>query len=37
VLLEGQRVYPKRLLGMGFTFKFPTMESALDDLMKNSK
>lgn len=33
VLLEGQRVYPKRLLDMGFSFRFPTIEAALDDLM----
>ncbi|NPV66410.1 MAG: TIGR01777 family protein [Anaerolineae bacterium] len=33
VLLEGQRVIPARLQEMGFTFNFPTVESALKDLI----
>jgi uncharacterized protein (TIGR01777 family) len=36
VLLDGQRVYPQRLLEMGFSFRFPTIEDALDDLMKTA-
>jgi NAD dependent epimerase/dehydratase family enzyme len=35
-LLDGQRVYPQRLLEMGFSFAFPTIEVALDDLMKTT-
>jgi uncharacterized protein (TIGR01777 family) len=34
VLLEGQRAFPKRLLELGFTFRFPDAESALRDLLK---
>ena len=33
VLLNGQRVYPKRLLDNSFEFSFPTVESVLDDLI----
>ena len=33
VLLEGQRAVPKRLLEMGFTFRFPEVMSALADLL----
>ena len=33
VILKGQRVFPKRLLDAGFTFKYPTMEVALRDLL----
>jgi uncharacterized protein (TIGR01777 family) len=32
VVLEGQRVLPKRLLELGYTFKFPEAEAALRDL-----
>lgn len=32
VLLDGQRAVPQRLLEMGFTFRFPTIEAALRDL-----
>lgn len=33
VLLEGQRVLPKRLLDMGFQFKFPKIRKALQNLL----
>lgn len=33
VLLEGQRALPRRLLEMGFTFRFPELEAALRDLL----
>jgi uncharacterized protein (TIGR01777 family) len=33
VLLEGQRAVPDRLLDAGFTFRFPTLEDALRDLV----
>jgi uncharacterized protein (TIGR01777 family) len=32
ILLKGQRVLPRRLLDMGFQFKFPEIETALKDL-----
>jgi NAD dependent epimerase/dehydratase family enzyme len=34
VLLEGQRVLPKRLLDMGFQFQFSNIREALEDLLK---
>jgi NAD dependent epimerase/dehydratase family enzyme len=33
VLLEGQRAVPQRLLALGFDFRFPEAESALQDLL----
>jgi uncharacterized protein (TIGR01777 family) len=33
VLLDGQRAVPRRLLDMGFTFRFPEAEAALRDLL----
>ncbi|MBZ0290870.1 MAG: TIGR01777 family oxidoreductase [Anaerolineae bacterium] len=32
IVLEGQRAIPKRLLDMGYSFKFPEAEAALRDL-----
>jgi uncharacterized protein (TIGR01777 family) len=34
VVLEGQRAVPRRLLDLGFEFRFPDAESALRDLLK---
>jgi uncharacterized protein (TIGR01777 family) len=34
VVLDGQRVLPERLQELGFSFKFPNLESALQDLLK---
>jgi uncharacterized protein (TIGR01777 family) len=33
VLLEGQKVMPKRLLALGYPFHFPNIEGALHDLL----
>lgn len=33
VVLDGQRAVPRRLLNLGFTFAFPTLEEALQDLL----
>lgn len=32
VLLEGQRVLPRRALQLGYIFRFPTIDAALEDL-----
>ena len=37
ILLEGQRVLPKRLLESGFTFRFAEIEKALEDLVGKEK
>jgi NAD dependent epimerase/dehydratase family enzyme len=34
VVLKGQRVVPKRLMETGFSFRFPTLQQALEDLIK---
>jgi uncharacterized protein len=34
VLLEGQRVVPKRLLDLGFQFRFPAADPALRDVLR---
>jgi uncharacterized protein (TIGR01777 family) len=33
VVLKGQRAVPQRLLDLGFEFRFPTAEAALEDLL----
>jgi NAD dependent epimerase/dehydratase family enzyme len=33
VLLEGQQAVPQRLLDAGYTFRFPTLEDTLRDLV----
>jgi uncharacterized protein len=33
-VLGGQKVFPERLITEGFRFKFPTLESALSDIIK---
>ncbi|MCS7220939.1 MAG: TIGR01777 family oxidoreductase [Anaerolineae bacterium] len=34
ILLDSQRVFPRRLLELGFTFRFPDITSALHDLLR---
>ena len=36
VLVESQRAVPKNLLDSGFTFRFPVIEAALNDIVKAS-
>jgi NAD dependent epimerase/dehydratase family enzyme len=33
VLLNGQRVLPKRLIDLGFSFQFSNIKEALEDLL----
>jgi len=33
ILTEGQKVYPKRLLACGYTFKYPTIAKSLENLI----
>lgn len=35
MLLYGQRIVPKRILGAGFKFRFPELRSALEDALRN--
>jgi uncharacterized protein len=35
MVLQGQRVLPQRLLELGFTFRYPLIDEALSDLIKN--
>jgi uncharacterized protein (TIGR01777 family) len=34
VILNGQRVLPKKALALGYSFKFPTIDAALTDILK---
>jgi len=34
VLLDGQRAFPRRLTQMGYKFRFPDVEGALQDLLR---
>ncbi|MBN2468621.1 MAG: TIGR01777 family oxidoreductase [Deltaproteobacteria bacterium] len=34
VLVKGQRVFPRKLLDHGFTFKYPTIREALHDILQ---
>lgn len=36
IVLSGQRVFPQRLLDLGFQFKFPYIAECLDDLLQKS-
>lgn len=35
LVLNGQRVLPKRALALGYTFRFPTVDAALMDIVKS--
>ncbi len=37
VLLASQRALPHRLLELGFNFRYPTLQAALDDLLRQPK
>ncbi len=37
VLLDGQRAIPKKLLDSGYSFRFPTLNQALRDLIGNKR
>ncbi len=37
VIVEGQRVVPRRLLDSGFEFKFPTLKEALEDILVSQR
>ncbi|MBV8602189.1 MAG: DUF1731 domain-containing protein, partial [Candidatus Eremiobacteraeota bacterium] len=34
LLTEGQRVLPERTLASGYSFKFPSLQAALEDLLR---
>jgi NAD dependent epimerase/dehydratase family enzyme len=34
VVIEGQRVLPRRALEWGYSFRFPALEAALADILK---
>ena len=36
VLLQGQKVLPRRLFSLGFQFQFPELEGAIENLLKKS-
>ena len=36
MVLEGQRVLPEKLLDSGYIFKYPTLDEALRNLVKNA-
>jgi uncharacterized protein len=37
VLLKGQRVLPRKLMSLGYSFQFPLIKDALNDLLKKPK
>ncbi|MBV9438456.1 MAG: DUF1731 domain-containing protein, partial [Candidatus Eremiobacteraeota bacterium] len=34
IIVEGQRVLPERTLASGYRFRFPTLDAALEDLLR---
>ena len=34
ILVEGQKIVPKRTIEAGYVFRFPTIEAAMDDLVE---